>query len=121
MPPPDCPTNGVHRSARTIADIYKERQQIETFFRFIKQNLKIKSFIGNSPNAVLSQVYAALIAYLLLCYLKFLCRLGLSLQQLVQLLQLNLFRRCTIQELLQPPSVNNHLTHNNNQLNLCFA
>ncbi len=114
-------TNYFDLSARTIADIYKERWQIETFFRFIKQNLKIKSFIGNSPNAVLSQVYVALIAYLLLCYLKFLCRLGLSLQQLAQLLQLNLFRRCTIQELLQPPSFDNHLTHNNNQLNLCFA
>ena len=114
-------TNNFDLSARTIADIYKERWQIETFFRFIKQNLKIKSFIGNSPNAVLSQVYVALIAYLLLCYLKFLCRLGLSLQQLAQLLQLNLFRHCTIQKLLQPPGFNNQLTHNNNQLNLCFA
>ncbi len=107
-------TNNFDLSARTIADIYKERWQIETFFRFIKQNLKIESFIGNSPNAVLSQVYVALIAYLLLCYLKFLCPLGLSLQQLAQLLQLNLFRRCTIQELLQPPGFNNQLTHNNN-------
>ena len=57
--------------ARTIADIYKERWQIEIFFRFIKQNLKIKSFLGNSENAVLSQVYVALIAYLLLAYQKF--------------------------------------------------
>ena len=49
--------------ARTIADIYKERWQVEIFFRFIKQNLKIKSFLGNSKNAVLSQVYVAMIAY----------------------------------------------------------
>ena len=114
-------TNNIDLSARTIADIYKERRQIETFFRFIKQNLKIKSFLGNSENAVLTQVYVALIAYLLLCYIKFLCRLGLSLQQLAQLLQINLFRRCTIQELLVPPGVNGDLARDNNQLNLCLA
>ena len=114
-------TNNFDLSARTIADIYKERWQIETFFRFIKQNLKIKSFIGNSVNAVLTQVYVALIAYLLLCYLKFLCRLGLSLQQLAQLLQLNLFRRCTIQELLQPPGSINDIDRKYNQLFMSFA
>ena len=114
-------TNNFDLAARTIADIYKERWQIETFFRFIKQNLKIKTFIGNSKNAVLTQVYVALIAYLLLCYLKFLGRLGLSLQQLAQLLQLNLFRRCILQELLEPPGVNDDLARDNNQLDLCFA
>ena len=114
-------TNNFDLSAKTIADIYKERWQIETFFRFIKQNLKIKSFIGNSENAVMTQVYVALIAYLLLCYLKFLCRLGISLQQLAQLLQLNLFRRCTLQELFESPGVSDELTSDNNQLNLCFA
>ena len=114
-------TNNFDLAARTIADIYKDRWQIEIFFRFIKQNLKIKSFIGNSENAVLTQVYVALIAYLLLCYLKFLGRLGLSLQQLAQLLQLNLFRRCILQELLEPPGVNDDLARDNNQLNLCFA
>lgn len=114
-------TNNFNLSARTIADIYKDRWQIETFFRFIKQNLKIKTFLGNSENAVLTQVYVALIAYLLLSYLKFLCRLGISLQLLAQLLQLNLFRRCTIKELLEPPNNESCLTHDNNQLTLCFA
>ena len=114
-------TNNFDLSARTITDIYKERRQIETFFRFIKQTLKIKSFIGNYPNAVLSQVYVALIAYLLLCYLKFRCRLGLSLQQLAQLLQLNLFRRCTIQELLEPSTDPTTFVNHNNQLTLAFA
>ncbi|MDQ7833736.1 MAG: IS4 family transposase, partial [Desulfovibrionaceae bacterium] len=61
-------TNHMMLPARTIADIYKDRWQVEIFFRFIKQNLKIKSFLGNSKNAVLSQVYVALIAYLLLAY-----------------------------------------------------
>ena len=114
-------TNNFDLSARTIADIYKDRWQIEIFFRFIKQNLKIKTFIGNSQNAVRTQVYVALIAYLLLCYLKFLCRLGLSLQQFAQLLQLNLFRRCTIQELFEPPDDMSCLDSNNNQLTMCFT
>ena len=61
-------TNHFRLAAKTIADIYKERWQIEIFFRFIKQNLKIKAFIGNSENAVMSQIYATLIVYLLLCY-----------------------------------------------------
>ena len=114
-------TNNFDLAARTIADIYKDRWQIETFFRFIKQNLMIKTFIGNSENAVLTQVYVALIAYLLLCYLKFLCRLGISLQQLAQLLQLNLFRRCTIQELFEPSSFHESLANDNSQLTMRFA
>jgi len=114
-------TNNFKLSAKTIAEVYKERWQIETFFRFIKQNLKIKAFIGNSRNALLTQVYVALIAYLLLCYLKFLCRLGASLQQLAQLLQLNLFRKATIQDLFKPPPKNDPLFIENNQLTLNFA
>jgi hypothetical protein len=54
-------TNHLRLLAKTIADIYKERWQIEIFFRWIKQNLEIKAFIGNSENAVMSQIYAALI------------------------------------------------------------
>ncbi len=114
-------TNNFDLAARTIADIYKERWQIETFFRFIKQNLKIKSFIGNTENAVMTQVYVALIAYLLLCYLKFLCRLGISLQMLAQLLQINLFERRTLQQLLEPPGINDNFDYDNKQLTLCFA
>src|SRR5450756_2611239 len=71
-------SNHFQLAAKTIADIYKERWQIEIFFRFIKQNLKIKAFIGNSENAVLTQIFAALIVYLLLCYLKFLSLIHIS-------------------------------------------
>ena len=88
--------------ARTIADIYKERWQIEIFFRFIKQNLKIKSFLGNSENAVLSQVYVALIAYLLLAYQKFMSKIGISLHYLARLVQRNLFQQCEILDLVDP-------------------
>ena len=114
-------TNNFKFSAKTIANIYKERWQIEIFFRWIKQNLKIKVFLGNSENAVMTQIYVALIAYLLLCYIKFLCNIDMSLQRLLQLLQLNLFRRCTMQELIQPPEKQNQFQYNINQLNLCFA
>lgn len=95
-------TNHMTLPARTIADIYKERWQVEIFFRFIKQNLKIKSFLGNSKNAVLSQVYVALIAYLLLAYQKFLSKIGLSLHYLARLVQRNLFQQCEILDLVDP-------------------
>ena len=93
-------TNHMTLPARTIADIYKDRWQVEIFFRFIKQKLKIKSFLGNSKNAVLSQVYVALIAYLLLAYQKFMSKIGLSLHYLARLVQRNLFQQCEILDLL---------------------
>ena len=64
-------TNADHLDAKTITDLYKERWQIELFFKWIKQNLKIKTFLGTSSNAVLTQVWIALIVYLLLAFLKF--------------------------------------------------
>lgn len=114
-------TNNFKLAAKTIADIYKERWQIEIFFRFIKQNLKIKAFIGNSENAVMSQIYAALIVYLLLCYTKFLCNLNVTLQHFMRVLQLNLFRTCSLQELFEPPGPLPDNMNINSQLNLAWA
>jgi len=114
-------TNHFRLAAKTIADIYKERWQIEIFFRFIKQNLKIKAFIGNSENAVMSQIYAALIVYLLLCYTKFLCNLNVALQHFMRILQLNLFRTCSLQELFEPPGPVPDNMNINNQLCLALA
>ena len=114
-------TNHFQLAAKTIADIYKERWQIEIFFRFIKQNLKIKAFIGNSENAVLTQIYAALIVYLLLCYLKFMCNLSITLQKCIRILQLNLFRTCTVQELFEPPEMIADNMFNSKQLTLALA
>lgn len=71
-------TNHFRLSAHTIADIYKERWRIKIFFREIKQNLRIKSFVGNTENAVLIQSYTALTVYLLLASQKFLNKIGLS-------------------------------------------
>jgi len=98
----DFLTNHMTLPARTIADIYKERWPVEIFFRFIKQNLKLKSFFGNSKNAVLSQVYIAMIAYLLLAYQKFLSKIGISLHYLARLVQRNLFQYCDILDLVSP-------------------
>ncbi|MGB8990854.1 MAG: IS4 family transposase [Desulfobaccales bacterium] len=114
-------TNHFKLAAKTIAEIYKERWQIEIFFRFIKQNLKIKAFIGNSENAVLTQIYTALIVYLLLCYLKFMCNLSITLQNCLRILQLNLFRTCTWQELLEPPEKIADNTCHPKQLTLALA
>ena len=114
-------TNNFSLSAKTIADIYKERWQIEIFFRWIKQNLKIKAFIGNSRNAVMTQIYVALIAYLLLCMFKYLSRIPVSLQNLIRVIQLNLFRRCRMEELFEPPPRADNNSCNNKQLTLAFC
>ena len=95
-------TNHFRLSAQTIADVYRERWHIELFFKEIKQNLRIKTFVGNTENAVLIQIYTALTIYLLLKYQKFLSHLGLSVQQLFQLIQINLFGEASLEELLSP-------------------
>lgn len=96
-------TNQFQLAAKTIAEIYKARWQIELFFKWIKQNLKIKSFIGTSKNAVMTQIWIAMCIYLLLAFVKFANRLSLSLQQILQLMQLNLFSRRELMTLLEPP------------------
>ena len=84
-------TNHFKLAATTIAAIYKERWQIELFFKALKQNLKIKTFVGTSANAVHIQIWTALIAILLLKFLQLRSRLAWSLSNLVALLRLNLF------------------------------
>jgi hypothetical protein len=84
-------TNHHGLGASTIAAIYKDRWQIELFFKALKQNLKIKTFVGTSANAVKIQIWTALIAMLLLRYLQLTARFGWSLANLVALLRMNLF------------------------------
>ncbi|MCZ7591045.1 MAG: transposase [Kiritimatiellae bacterium] len=84
-------TNNLHLAASTIAQIYKARWQIELFFRDLKQNLRIKTFVGTSANAVYIQIWTALIAILLIKYLQFKSKCGWHLSNLVALLRLNLF------------------------------
>jgi uncharacterized protein DUF4372/DDE family transposase len=84
-------TNHLRFGATTIAAIYKDRWQIELFFKALKQNLKIKTFVGTSANALKVQVWTALIAMLLLKYLQLRSRFAWSLSNLVALLRMNLF------------------------------
>ena len=102
-------TNNFKLCAKTIADIYKARWQVELFFKWIKQNLKIKSFIGTSKNAVMTQIWISLCIYLLLAFIKFQSKLTKSMQQVLRLLQLNLFEKRDMMALLRgdPPRVVN--------------
>jgi len=79
-------TNNMKLAASTIAAIYRSRWQIETFFRWIKQNLKIKSFLGTTQNAVLTQIWVAMCYYLLVSYIKFQTKYRHSLQELTRMI-----------------------------------
>ena len=98
-------TNHFGLAASTIAACYKARWQIELFFKWIKQNLKIKAFLGTTRNAVMTQIWIALCVYLMLAYLKFTSRIAASLQSIIRLLQMNLFARRELIPLLtgDPP------------------
>ncbi|MEW8047873.1 MAG: IS4 family transposase [Candidatus Thiodiazotropha sp.] len=110
-------TNNFKLSANTIAQIYKARWDVELFFKWIKQNLKIKTFVGTSKNAVLTQIWIALCVYLLIAFIKFQSRLGKSLQQILRLLQINLFEKRDLMALLRGDPVNEN-TRDHNQLAL---
>jgi hypothetical protein len=84
-------TNHLRLAASTICAIYKDRWQIETFFKALKQNLKVKTFVGTSENALRIQIWTALIAMLLIKYLQFKARFRWSLSNLVAFLRWNLF------------------------------
>lgn len=96
-------TNHMRLAATTIAAVYKDRWQIEAFFRALKQNLKIKTFVGTSPNAVRIQIWTALIAILVLKYLQLKSRLGWSMSNLIALLHWNFFTYRDLWEWIDDP------------------
>jgi len=96
-------TNNFRLSARTIAAIYKDRWQVELFFKALKQNLRVKTFVGTSTNAVHIQIWTALIAILLLKYLQFRSSLSWALSNLVALLRWNLFTYRDLWEWINKP------------------
>ena len=96
-------TNIVHLSAATISAIYKERWQIELFFKALKQSLKIKTFVGTSANAVRTQIWAALIAMLLIKILQQRSTFGWALSNLIALLRWNLFTYRCLSEWINRP------------------
>jgi hypothetical protein len=95
-------TNHLDFGASTIAAIYKDRWEIEIFFKTLKQHLKVKTFIGTSENALRLQIWTALVA-LLLKYLHHLSRFGWSMSNLATMLRLNLFTYRDLQEWLHDP------------------
>jgi len=96
-------TNQTSWAANTISELYKSRWMIEIFFREIKQLLHIKSFIGTSENAVMIQIWTALITILVLKYLKSLAKYGWRLSNLVAFIRLNLFVKIDLQKWLDRP------------------
>ena len=96
-------TNHMKLSAATIADIYKDRWQIEVFFKLIKQNLRIKSFVGSSANAVWSQIWAAMIAMLLIKFLQLKSKAAWSFSNLTYFLRMNLLVYRDLWEWLNEP------------------
>ena len=93
-------TNNFALAASTIAHIYKARWQIEVFFKWLKQNLKIKSFLGTSPNAVMAQVWTAMCYYLLLTYIKYQTKYRQSIFYLHRIVREMLMERTSLIDLL---------------------
>ncbi len=114
-------TNHHGLGASTIAAIYKDRWQIELFFKALKQNLKIKTFVGTSANAVKTQIWTALIAMLLLRYLQRSSRFGWSLANLVALLRMNLFTHRDLMAWLDEPFTTPPHRQDHPQALLAFA
>jgi transposase len=97
-------TNNFELDALAVAKLYKSRWQIELFFKWIKQHLRIKTFIGNSPNAVSIQIWTAITAYVLIAIVKKQLGITASLHAILQILSLNLFEKTSLMDLLEKAS-----------------
>jgi hypothetical protein len=117
----DLLTNHLQFGATTIAAIYKDRWQIELFFKALKQNLTVKSFVGTSENALRIQIWTALIALLLLKWLHHLSKANWSLSNLASLLRLNLFTYRELTKWLNDPMETPPLVPQPEQLALIWA
>jgi hypothetical protein len=109
-------TNQFSWSANTIGELYKSRWQVEIFFREIKQLLHIKSFIGTSENAVMIQIWTAMITILILKALKAMAKYGWHLSNLVAFIRLNLFVKINLQQWVDKPFEDSELSPHQNQL-----
>jgi hypothetical protein len=101
-------TNHLDLSAQSIADLYRCRWQIELFFKWIKQHLRIKSFFGISENAVKSQIWIAVSVYVLIAIMRKRLNINASLYEMLQILSLTMFERMALNQLLArtPPDTN---------------
>ncbi len=108
-------TNILSLDASAIADLYQQRWAVELFFKWIKQHLKIKKFIGCSKNAVLIQIYTALRVYILTAYLKKISGSDFSLLTVYRIIKANLFERLSIFDVLNPKPDPHDIHENLNQ------
>jgi hypothetical protein len=111
-------TNNFRLPAITIANLFKQRWQIELFFKWIKQNLKIKSFYGNSPNAVKTQICIAISVYVLLAIIKKKLKIEHSLYTFLQLVSVSIFEKIPINSMFSDSNYINEIQPDYNQLSL---
>jgi hypothetical protein len=111
-------TNNFTQSADTIAQLYRRRWQVELFFKWIKQHLRIKAFYGNSDNAVKTQVWIAVSIYLLVAILKKELGSDLSLSEILQILSVNTFEKTPLLQLFVTSAHQSSSTADPNQLSL---
>jgi hypothetical protein len=111
-------TNNFTLPALTIAQIYKCRWQVELFFKWIKQHLRIKAFYGTSENAVKTQIWIAVSVYVLVAIVRKRLGLKVSLYQILQIFSVTLFEKTPILQALQPPDSQDDSLDFANQLNL---
>jgi IS4 transposase len=111
-------TNNTALSPLTIAALYKSRWQVELFFKWIKQHLRIKKFLGNSENAVKTQIWCAVSTYVLIAIVKKELQLNASLYTLLQILSVSIFEKTEVSSALQHDRNSFDNADNGNQLNL---
>jgi hypothetical protein len=111
-------TNQFTLPAATIADLYRCRWQVETFFKWIKQHLRIKAFYGTSENAVKTQIWIAIAAYVLVAIIKKRMQIGLSLYTILQILSLTLFEKMPLYQAFAQDAYKNRFATTDNQLKL---
>lgn len=111
-------TNNFEIDAIMVANLYKQRWQVELFFKWIKQHLKITAFWGFSENAVKTQIWIAVCTYLLLAYVKKQLKSDLSLYEIQQILSVSIFSKSSLNELLTNTSKNFEINDQYNQLTL---
>ena len=111
-------TNQFSFPAHTIADHYRYRWQVEIFFKWIKQHLRIKSFSGTSENAVKTQIWIAISVYVLVAIMKKRMQIDMSLYTILQILSITLFEKKPILQVLTTSEYNKQFTSNHIQLKL---
>jgi len=114
-------TNNMNLDAQTVADVYKDRWQIELFFKALKQNLKIKTFVGTTSNAVKIQIWTALVAMLILRYCQLKASFRWSLSNLVALLRMNLLTHRDLWRWLDEPYETPPIPYAQEQMRLAFG